>query len=34
MIIQADQPIPEEVVASVQQFEWVRFARRLQKVTD
>jgi L-serine dehydratase len=34
MIIQADQAIPEEVVTSVQGFEWVRFARRLQKVTD
>ena len=34
MIIQADQPIPEEVVGKVQDFEWVRFARRLQKVTD
>ncbi|MGH7587023.1 MAG: ACT domain-containing protein, partial [Gemmatimonadota bacterium] len=34
MIIQSDQPIPDEVVEAVQQFEWVRFARRLQKVTD
>jgi L-serine dehydratase len=34
MIIQSDQPIPDDVVVAVQQFEWVRFARRLQKVTD
>ena len=34
MIIQSDQPIPDEVVEAVHAFEWVRFARRLQKVTD
>ncbi len=34
MIIQADQPISESLVGKVQEFEWVRFARRLQKVTD
>lgn len=34
MIIQSDQPIPDEVLEAVQGYEWVRFARRLQKVTD
>lgn len=34
MIVQTDQPIPDTVVDGVQGFEWVRFARRLQKVTD
>jgi len=34
MLIQADHPIPDAVLAAVQDFEWVRFARRLRKVTD
>ena len=34
MIVQTDQPIPDAVLEGVQAFEWVRFARRLQKVTD
>ncbi|HUP01551.1 MAG TPA: L-serine ammonia-lyase, iron-sulfur-dependent subunit beta [Gemmatimonadota bacterium] len=34
MIVQTDQPIPDAVVQEVQGFAWVRFARRLQKVTD
>ena len=34
MLIQADHPIPDGVVERVQAFEWVRFARRLSKVTD
>lgn len=34
MIVQTDQPIPPTVVDVIQEFDWVRFARRLQKVTD
>jgi L-serine dehydratase len=34
MLIQADHAIPDEVLAGVQAFDWVRFARRLRKVTD
>lgn len=34
MLIQADQAIPDEVLAGVQAFDWVRYARRLRKVTD
>lgn len=34
MIIQADQPIPDDVVERVEGYDWVRSARRLQKVTD
>jgi L-serine dehydratase len=34
IIVEADHPIPEDVVEAVQGYEWVRFARRLQKVTD
>ena len=34
MLIQADEPIPDAVLEQVQAFEWVRSARRLQKVTD
>ena len=34
MLIQADHPIPDALVARVQGFEWVRSARRLAKVTD
>lgn len=34
MLIQADHPIPDAVLEGVQGFEWVRFARRLRKVTD
>lgn len=34
MIVQTDQPIPPTVVDAIQEFDWVRFARRLQKVTD
>jgi len=34
MLIQADHPIDDAVVERVQAFEWVRYARRLGKVTD
>jgi L-serine dehydratase len=34
MIVQTDQPIPDAVVEAIHSFDWVRFARRLQKVTD
>jgi L-serine dehydratase len=34
MLIQADHAIPDEVLARVQAFDWVRYARRLRKVTD
>ena len=34
MLIQADHAIADGVVESIQSFDWVRFARRLQKVTD
>jgi hypothetical protein len=34
MLIQADHAIPDHVLAGVQAFDWVRFARRLRKVTD
>jgi L-serine dehydratase len=34
MLIQADHAIADGVVESIQTFDWVRFARRLQKVTD
>jgi L-serine dehydratase len=34
MIIEADQPIPESVLDKARAFEWVRFAKRLEKVTD
>jgi L-serine dehydratase len=34
MIIEADHPIPESVLERARGFEWVEFARRLEKVTD
>lgn len=34
MLIQADHPIADRVVERIQVFEWVRYARRLGKVTD
>jgi L-serine dehydratase len=34
ILVQADHAIPEDVVATVQAYDWVRFARRLEKVTD
>jgi L-serine dehydratase len=34
MLIQADHAIPDGVVESIEAFEWVRYARRLKKVTD
>lgn len=34
MIVQADQPIPDEVIDAVGGFEWVKSVRRLQKVTE
>lgn len=34
MIVQTDQAIPPSVIDRVESFAWVRFARRLQKVTD
>jgi L-serine dehydratase len=34
MLIQADHPISDDLLARVQAFEWVRRARRLRKVTD
>lgn len=34
LIVETDHAIPEELIARVQRYEWVRFARRLQKVTD
>ena len=34
MLIQTDHAIDDGVVESIQTFDWVRFARRLQKVTD
>lgn len=34
MLIQADHPISDELLAQIQAFEWVRHARRLRKVTD
>jgi L-serine dehydratase len=34
MIIEADHPIPETVLERARGFEWVEFARRLEKVTD
>ncbi len=34
MIVEADHAIPDAVIDKVRAFEWVRFAGRLQKVTD
>lgn len=34
MIIEADHAIPESVLDRARGFEWVEFARRLEKVTD
>ena len=34
MLIQADHAIPDGVVEAIQGFEWVRYVRRLRKVTD
>jgi L-serine dehydratase len=34
ILIEADHPIPDEVLSRVQSFDWVRQARRLKKVTD
>lgn len=34
LIVEADQAIPDDIVERVQGYDWVRLARRLQKVTD
>ncbi|HET6362864.1 MAG TPA: L-serine ammonia-lyase, iron-sulfur-dependent subunit beta [Gemmatimonadota bacterium] len=34
MLIQADHAIPDGVVEAIQAFDWVRYVRRLRKVTD
>jgi L-serine dehydratase len=34
MLIEADHAIPDRVVEAIEAFEWVRYARRLRKVTD
>ena len=34
MIVEADHAIPESVLEKARRFDWVRFAGRLQKVTD
>lgn len=34
LIVETDHPIPDAVLARIEAYEWARFARRLQKVTD
>jgi len=34
MLIEADHAIPDRVVDAIRAFEWVRYVRRLRKVTD
>lgn len=34
IIIETDHAIPDRVIEAIEDFEWVRFARRLSKVTD
>ena len=34
MIIETDQPIPDEIVAAIEQFPWVRWVRKVLKLSE